>query len=65
MEISALKVHVSGVVCITEHSFLQGTGVLQLEEALLAQAELSAVKGDPGGMVEGVVLEAHLDRGLG
>ena len=37
----------------------------QLEEALLAQAELSCVLGDPAGPVEGVVIEAHVDRGLG
>ena len=37
----------------------------QLEEALLAEAELSAVRGDPTGPVEAVVIEAHVDRGLG
>ena len=43
----------------------QGSGVPHLEEALLAEAELSSVRGDPGGPVEGVVIEAHVDRGLG
>ena len=36
-----------------------------LEEALLALAELCDVRGDPGGPVEGVVIESRVDRGLG
>ena len=43
----------------------QGSGVPHLEEALLVEAELSCVQGDPGGPVEGVIIEAHVDRGLG
>lgn len=43
----------------------QGSGVPLLEEALLAEAELSCLKGDPEGPVEAVVVEAHVDRGLG
>ena len=43
----------------------QGRGVPQLEEALLAEAELNAVMGDPSGPVEAVVIESHVDRGLG
>ena len=44
---------------------LQGSGVPQLEEALLAEAELSSLRADPGGEVEAIVIEAHVDRGLG
>lgn len=43
----------------------QGSGVPLLEEALLAEAELSCLKGDPEGPVEAIVVEAHVDRGLG
>ena len=39
--------------------------MLQLEEALLAEGELNAVMADPSGPVEAVVVEAHIDRGLG
>ena len=37
----------------------------QLEEALLVEAELNAVMGDPTSPVEAVIVEAHVDRGLG
>ena len=43
----------------------QGTGLVQLEEAILAQAEISELKADYTGRVEGVVLEVRTDRGLG
>ena len=54
------------VMCVvTLLVYCQGSGVPHLEEALLAEAELSCVQGDPGGPVEGVIIEAHVDRGLG
>ena len=53
------------VAVLRAGSFGQGSGVPQLEEALLAESELSAVRGDPSGPVEAVVIEAHGDRGLG
>ena len=43
----------------------QSTGLVELEEAILAQAELSSLKADYTGRVEGVVLEVKSDRGLG
>ncbi len=48
-----------------EISALQGKGLDSLEEALLTQAELSQVRGDPGGPVQGVVIETKVDKALG
>lgn len=44
---------------------VQGTGLGALEEAIVAQAEQCEVSGDHGGQVEGTVIEARVDRGLG
>ena len=44
---------------------VQGTGLGALEEAIVAQAEQCDVSGDPGGLVEGTVIETSVDRGLG
>ena len=46
-------------------SALKGTNVRQLVEAVLAQAELLELKGDPKGNVEGVVIEGQVEAGLG
>ena len=43
----------------------QGEGLEELEEAILAQAEQCDTRGDPGGMVEGTVIETKVDKGLG
>ncbi|OXU17644.1 hypothetical protein TSAR_000745 [Trichomalopsis sarcophagae] len=42
-------------------SALQGTNLNQLMDAVLAQAEIMSLKGDPKGPVEGVVIEATSD----
>ena len=44
---------------------VQGEGVEKLEEAILAQAEQCDTRSDPGGMVEGTVIETKVDKGLG
>ena len=44
---------------------VQGEGLEELEEAILAQAEQCDTRGDPGGMVEGTVIETKVDKGLG
>jgi translation initiation factor IF-2 len=54
-----------GDVQSVQISAVTGRGVPQLEEVLLAEAELNAVMGDPSGPVEAVVIESHVDRGLG
>lgn len=46
-------------------SALKGTNVDQLIEAILAQAEISDLKSDPDGFVEGVVLESRVDPRIG
>ncbi len=42
-------------------SALKGTNVEALIEAIIAQAELSDLRADPSGFVEGVVLESKVD----
>jgi len=48
-----------------EISALKGEGLVQLEEALLALAELSKIRAIPDGQVEVVILETRMDKGLG
>lgn len=54
-----------GDVQAVEISALKGEGLLALEEAILAQAELCDIRGDPRGPVEGTVIESKVDKGLG
>ncbi|XP_005112351.1 translation initiation factor IF-2, mitochondrial [Aplysia californica] len=46
-------------------SALQGTNLLELQEAIVTQAELMSLRGDPVGLVEGSVVEARLDSKRG
>lgn len=46
-------------------SALKGTNVEDLVEAILLQAEISNLRSDPDGFVEGVVLESRVDPHLG
>ena len=48
-----------------EISALNKVGLEALEEALLVQAEVCQVRGDPRGCVQGVVIETRVDKGLG
>jgi translation initiation factor IF-2 len=54
-----------GEVLDVEVSALKKTNLDQLEEAILLQAELLDLKGNPNRSAEGVVLEAKLERGRG
>ncbi|KAI8901581.1 hypothetical protein BC833DRAFT_522114 [Globomyces pollinis-pini] len=49
-------VHVSGKT---------GMGLSELEETILAIAEVNEYKGDPDGPVEGVVIESRMEKGFG
>ncbi len=54
-----------GDVQVIQVSALKGEGLDALEEALLVQAELSEVKGDPKGPVQGVIIETKVEKKLG
>lgn len=45
--------------------YLKGTNVSELQEAIITQAELMELKGDPIGLVEGSVVESKTDPGRG
>ena len=48
-----------------EVSALTGKGIEALEEAIIAQAEMSNIEGDYTGPVEGFIVESRTDKGLG
>ena len=54
-----------GEVQVVQVSALKGMGLDMLEEAIVALAELSDLRADPKGQMEGVVIEAKVDKGLG
>lgn len=54
-----------GDVQCVQISALTGKGLDNLEEAILTQAELMDLRGDPSGMVESTVIEAKLAKGVG
>ena len=54
-----------GDVQAVEISALKGEGLVELEEALLALADICGIKGDPSGPVQGVIIETKIDKGLG
>eukprot|EP01134_Creolimax_fragrantissima_P008106 CFRG8106T1 len=42
-----------------------GTNVGDLEEAIMAQADMLDLRGDPSGPAEGVIIESHVAQGVG
>ncbi|XP_064623673.1 translation initiation factor IF-2, mitochondrial-like [Lineus longissimus] len=46
-------------------SALKGTNLVELQEAIVTLAELSDLKADPTGLVEGLVIESKTDPGRG
>jgi translation initiation factor IF-2 len=44
---------------------LQGTNLVELQEAIVALSELSDLKADHTGLVEGTVIESKTDPGRG
>lgn len=54
-----------GQVPVAKVSALTGEGIPTLLELILLQAEVMELKADPRGKVEGVVIEAKLDKGRG
>lgn len=54
-----------GQTIFTEVSALEGTGIDDLLEMLLLQAEILELKGNPKIRAKGVVIESHLDKGRG
>lgn len=49
-------------ICI---SAKQKTGIKELQEAILAQADFMELKGDPNGLVEAIVIESKAVHGKG
>ncbi|KAI8744462.1 translation initiation factor IF-2, mitochondrial-like [Biomphalaria glabrata] len=54
-----------GDVQVVPISALKGTNLMELQEAIVTQAELMNLKGDPVGLVEGRVVEARIDEKRG
>lgn len=54
-----------GQVIVCNVSALTGEGVPQLLEMILLQAEVMDLKSDPRGALDGVVIEAQLEKGRG
>ncbi len=54
-----------GTTPVVPVSAKTGEGIANLLELILLQSELMDLKADPGGEVEGVVIEARLDKGRG
>jgi translation initiation factor IF-2 len=54
-----------GDTITAEISALQNTGIEELLDSLVLVAELEELKARPEGRAQGVVLEAHLDKGRG
>lgn len=54
-----------GQVLCAEVSAKAGTGIDQLLELILLQAEILELKSNPEGNAQGVVIESRLDRGMG
>ncbi|KAJ3333407.1 hypothetical protein HDU76_008431 [Blyttiomyces sp. JEL0837] len=54
-----------GEIPAVEVSGLTGKGLDNLEETILAVAELADIRGDPAGPVEAVIVESKIQRGKG
>ncbi len=54
-----------GETIVCQVSALQGLGIDELLEQLLVVAEIEELRAAPEGRAQGVVLEAHLDKGRG
>lgn len=65
LEVGVQLEEYGGEVQAVEISALKGAGLDALEDALLVQAELCQVKGAPRGPVQGVVIEARVDKKMG
>ena len=55
----------SGDVLDVEISAIQGTGLDQLEEMIVLQSEMLALKANPNRLAEGVVIESKIEKGRG
>ncbi len=65
MEHELIAEKFGGQVIVCNVSALTGDGVPQLLEMILLQADMMDLKADPRGAIEGVVIEAKLEKGRG
>ncbi|KAK3790305.1 hypothetical protein RRG08_034865 [Elysia crispata] len=65
MQHQVLLEEFGGEVQAVPISALKGIGLMELQEAIVTQAELMQLKGDPKGLVEGRVVEAQIDQKRG
>ena len=53
------------IIYYSDQIYFQKQNLEELQEAIIAQAEIMELKGDSQGLVEAVVIESKIDQGKG